>query len=222
MQFCNIPVVIHLNVIKQVVRPLKDTISLGLCFSGEDEIHLGGYSDFDWAEDVRDRKSISDYVFRMDGAAISWFSRKQTLVATSSCEAEYNSRRAACEEVVWIMQHLLGLTPEPKLSSAIYTDNKRATALSGIEGVNRHNNHVDITYHYVGDAVVHKKMTLLYKPTNNMIADIVTKSLRRFAFYELLTLQNFKPQTAYTILNAGEVMVKTGVIFKALISFCFV
>lgn len=45
------------------------------------------YSYLDWAVDVADRKSTGTYVFMMTGAAITWCSKKQTVVSVSSCEA---------------------------------------------------------------------------------------------------------------------------------------
>ena len=41
--------------------------------------------------DIDDRKSVSGYVFILNGGAISWSSKKQSCVALSTAEAEYIS-----------------------------------------------------------------------------------------------------------------------------------
>lgn len=61
---------------------------------------LFGYSNADWGADANDRKSTSGYVFLMGGGVISWASRKQTIVATSTCEAEYVAMCTVCKEAV--------------------------------------------------------------------------------------------------------------------------
>jgi len=48
-----------------------------------------GYSDSDWCGDNDDRKNIVGYVFKFGIAPISWCSKKQSVVALSTCEAEY-------------------------------------------------------------------------------------------------------------------------------------
>ena len=51
--------------------------------------NLAVYSDADWAGDKSDRKSTSGCVAMLYGGPISWASRKQKSVATSSTESEY-------------------------------------------------------------------------------------------------------------------------------------
>ena len=48
-----------------------------------------GYSDSDWARDLRDYCSVSGFTFLMAGAAISWSLKKQLLIALSSTEGKY-------------------------------------------------------------------------------------------------------------------------------------
>ncbi|GMF39796.1 unnamed protein product [Phytophthora fragariaefolia] len=50
---------------------------------------LDGFCDSDWGNDPDTRKSVTGYVHCMSGGAISWASRRQTIVAQSTAEAEW-------------------------------------------------------------------------------------------------------------------------------------
>jgi hypothetical protein len=58
--------------------------------------HFYSYSDATFAN-ADDQKSTSRYVFMMARGAITWFSKKQSITALSSMEAEYIAlSKAAC------------------------------------------------------------------------------------------------------------------------------
>ena len=80
---------------------LKKSKNKGLHYSGS-SLNLHMYSDSDWASDLDTRRSTSGYVTMMAGAPISWMSKLQSIVATSSMEAEYVSAYPCVQEVVWI------------------------------------------------------------------------------------------------------------------------
>lgn len=59
------------------------------------------YTDSDWAGGWDDRKSTSGYVFTLQGATVSWKSKKQLVVVLPSTEAEYIGFPEAAREAVW-------------------------------------------------------------------------------------------------------------------------
>lgn len=83
----------HLLVAKQILRYVKGTMSSGILFPQNntmtDEIKVAGFTDVDWGGDKDDRKSTTGFVFFVEGAPISWSSRKELVVDLSICEAEY-------------------------------------------------------------------------------------------------------------------------------------
>nr|KYP33048.1 Retrovirus-related Pol polyprotein from transposon TNT 1-94 [Cajanus cajan] len=79
----------HWKALKRILRYVKGTISLRLCFTKSDNYRLIRYSDSDWCGDVDDQKSTTGYVFFMGNTAFTWLSKKQPIVALSTCEAEY-------------------------------------------------------------------------------------------------------------------------------------
>ncbi|KAI0995917.1 hypothetical protein K3495_g12261 [Podosphaera aphanis] len=68
--------------------------------------YLTIYSDADWANDKLDRKSISGSVAMFYGGPISWSSKKQRAVSTSSCESEYVALSACAKHCQWLAQLL--------------------------------------------------------------------------------------------------------------------
>ena len=81
----------HLSFVKHVFRYIKGTIDHSLKFTKSDfPLQLIGYCDADWGASP-DRRSITGYCFQLNncGPLISWKSRRQRVVALSSCEAEY-------------------------------------------------------------------------------------------------------------------------------------
>jgi hypothetical protein len=79
----------HWKAAKKVMRYLQRTKDYGLTFRHTDHLEVVGYSDSDFAGCVDSRKSTSGYIFLLVGEAISWRSNKQTIVATSTMEAEF-------------------------------------------------------------------------------------------------------------------------------------
>ena len=89
-QYLSKPKKSHFGMSKQVVRYLKGTTNRCLKFVKKSQPKLVGCSDSDWAMS-NDRRSISGYAFKLcnESSLISWKSKKQTIVALSTCEAEY-------------------------------------------------------------------------------------------------------------------------------------
>ncbi len=94
----------HWSAVKRVMRYVKGTTKLGIYYSNENSNELIGYSDADWGGDINDRKSTSGYIFKLNGGAVSWRSKKQSGVALSTAEAEYVALSAAAQEAMWLKQ----------------------------------------------------------------------------------------------------------------------
>ena len=74
---------------KRILHYLKGTIDYGLLYSSSIDFKLVGFSDSDFAGDINDRKSTTDFVFFMGDCAVTWSSNKQSIVTLSTCEVEY-------------------------------------------------------------------------------------------------------------------------------------
>nr|GEX37917.1 uncharacterized mitochondrial protein AtMg00810-like [Tanacetum cinerariifolium] len=89
-----------------VEKPLlKDTD--GLWYPKDLPFDLVAYSDSDYAGASLDRKSTTGGCQFLGCRLISWQCKKQTVVATSSTEAEYVAAASGCPQVLWMQNQLL-------------------------------------------------------------------------------------------------------------------
>ncbi|GJW38179.1 putative ribonuclease H-like domain-containing protein [Tanacetum coccineum] len=79
----------HLLAVKRIFRYLKGKPTLGLWYSKDSPFELVAYTDSDYAEATQDRKSTTRGCQFLGNRLISWQCKKQTVVATSTTEAEY-------------------------------------------------------------------------------------------------------------------------------------
>eukprot|EP00253_Pinus_taeda_P034728 PITA_34728 len=96
----------HSTAVKRVFRYLRGTSDYGLCYQrrpGLDRVlDIRGFVDANWAGDLDQRRSTSGYVFNLFGGAVSWMSKKQSVVALSTTEPEYMAATHASKEAVWL------------------------------------------------------------------------------------------------------------------------
>ena len=170
----------HWNGIKRILRYLQGSISHGLKFEAGDV--LIGYSDADWAGDLNTRRSTSGYIFKIGGATVSWCSKRQITVARSTTEAEYVALSLASQEAVWIRKLLLEIGFAVDGATTLYEDNNGAIDLSRNPKYHNRTKHIDISYHFTRERVTSGELNIIYCPTENMLADIMTKGLGRPKF----------------------------------------
>nr|GEW38935.1 uncharacterized mitochondrial protein AtMg00810-like [Tanacetum cinerariifolium] len=92
----------HLHAVKRIFRYLKGKLNLGLWYLKDSPFDLVAYSDSDYAGASLDRKSTTGGCQFLRCRLISWQCKKQTVVATSSTEAEYVAGASCCTQVLWI------------------------------------------------------------------------------------------------------------------------
>nr|GEX37341.1 hypothetical protein [Tanacetum cinerariifolium] len=124
----------HLHAVKRIFRYLKGKPHLGLWYPKDSPFDLVAYSDSDYAGASLDTKSITRGCQFLGCRLISWQCKKQTVVATSSTEAEYVATASCCGQVLWIQNQLLDYGYN-FMDTIIYIDNSSTIGCSKWYGV---------------------------------------------------------------------------------------
>jgi hypothetical protein len=153
-------------------------MNVGLCY-GSDELHLTAYTGSDFAGDLTTAKSTTSCVVEFNGAAISWGSKLQSVVTTSTCEAEHVAACYGAKEVVWLTSVLrtLGLLPSDSMPTALCMDNHGALFLVQNPATNQKTKHIRVSFHYIREAVARGEIDVVPVATEFQHADMFTKSL---------------------------------------------
>nr|GEZ70429.1 hypothetical protein [Tanacetum cinerariifolium] len=97
----------HLLAVKRIFRYLKSHPKLGIWYPKDSPFDLVAYSYSDYGGATQDRKSTTEGCQFLGRRLISWQCKKQTIMATSTTEAEYVAAASGCGQVLWIQNQLL-------------------------------------------------------------------------------------------------------------------
>ena len=92
----------HMNAVFHVLRYLKGTPGKSLMFKMTKDRGIEGFFDADWAGSLEDNKSTTSYCTKVWGNVVTWRSKKQSVVARSSAEAEFWAIAQGICEVIWL------------------------------------------------------------------------------------------------------------------------
>uniref|UniRef100_A0A2N9JA23 Retrovirus-related Pol polyprotein from transposon TNT 1-94 n=1 Tax=Fagus sylvatica TaxID=28930 RepID=A0A2N9JA23_FAGSY len=174
----------HWRAAKKVMRYLQGTKDYMLMYRRTDNLEVIGYSDSDFAGCIDSRKSTSGYIFMMASGAVSWRSAKQTLIATSTMEAEFVSCFEATSHGVWLKSFISGLRIMDSISRPlkIYCDNSAAVFMAKNNKSGSRSKHIDIKYLAIRERIKEKKVVIEHVSTELMIADPLTKGMPLLKF----------------------------------------
>ncbi|GLI60516.1 hypothetical protein VaNZ11_002522 [Volvox africanus] len=167
----------HWRAAKAVVRFSLATPQCGIVFGGERvEEGLIGYTDSDYAGCIESCKSTGGYVFTLHGGSVSWSSRLQRTVTSSTMEAEYVAASEATKEALWLRLLLseLGYSLRP---TTINCDSQSAIKITKNPVISGKSKHIAVRYHMVREQVARGAVVMEDCRSDDMVADILTKPL---------------------------------------------
>lgn len=182
------PKITHMVAAKRILRYLKGTIDWGILFPstwGPATTELIGYTYADWSGDTEDRKSTSGYILMMGKAPIAWCSKKQNVVALSSCEAEYIAAAFGASQAQWLQMLLHELKVKCESTMRLKVDNKSAIDLEKHPISHGRSKHIEIKYHFLRDQVAKEKLAIEHYNREDQLADILTKGLKARKFEDM-------------------------------------
>ncbi|GJT08214.1 hypothetical protein Tco_0842676 [Tanacetum coccineum] len=165
----------HLSAVKRIFRYLKGKPKLGLWYPRVSSFDLEAYSDSDYAGANLDRKSTTGGCQFLGRRLISWKCKKQTIMATSTAEAEYVAAANFCGQVLWIQNQMLDYGFN-LMNTKIYIDNESTICIVKNPIFYSKTKHIAIRNHFIRDAYEKKLIQVLKIHTDDNVADLLTKA----------------------------------------------
>ncbi|GJY50954.1 putative ribonuclease H-like domain-containing protein [Tanacetum coccineum] len=169
------PTTSNLEAVKKIFKYLKGQPKLGLWYPRESPFVLEAYSDSDYAGANKDRKSTTGGCQFLGRRLISWQCKKQTIVATSSTEAEYVAAANCCGQVLWIQNQLLDYGYN-FMNTKIFIDNQSTICIVKNPVFHQRTKHIEIRHHFIRDANEKKLIQVLKIHTDDNVAGLLTKA----------------------------------------------
>ncbi|SGZ29597.1 BQ5605_C051g12550 [Microbotryum silenes-dioicae] len=174
--------------VKRIFRYLNSTIDLGIIYQNSSTTQLMVYSDALFADDPESRRLVGAYASMLAGGVISWQSKQQSMIATSTTEAEILSASSATREAIWL-RRLAGDVGIPQAQPTIIQEDNAACIQIAKDPVNHmQTKHFDIAHLFIREQVASGKVELEYCPTHINAVDIMTKPLGFQRFDQLCAL----------------------------------
>ena len=167
----------HYAAVIHILHYLKGTMFHGLHFSANSSLELHGFSNSDWAGDPIDRRSTTSICFFLGDSLISWRSKKQSVVALSTAEAEYQALANATQEVVWLHRLLGNMGVTFNGATSLYCDNKSAIEIAHNDVFHERTKHIETYCHFIRQHCAQVTIQLQFVCSRDNTTDLCTKSL---------------------------------------------
>ncbi|XP_050133151.1 secreted RxLR effector protein 161-like [Malus sylvestris] len=179
----------HWVAAKKVLRYLQRTKGFLLVYGKNNILEVVGFTDSDLAGDLDERKSIGGYVFMLTGGAISWKSAKQTIVSTSTMEAEFIACFEGMKQATWLKKFIneLRIVHSIQKPLKMFCDNNSAVFFSKNNKWTSTSRLMDVKFLKVREKVKEGVIIMEHLATDLMIADPLTKALLNGVFKDHIT-----------------------------------
>jgi hypothetical protein len=174
-RFAANPGIAHWEAVKRIYHYLAGTHDLWLTY-GETRRVLEGYANTDGSM-TEDRQAITGYTFLINGGAISWSFKRQEIVSLSTTESEYVAAMHGMKEAIWLHSLLSELFKSIKPPTTLFSNNQAAIALTRDHQYHSCTKHINVRYHFIHWVIEQGSLHLIYCPTDDMVADTLTKAL---------------------------------------------
>jgi hypothetical protein len=176
-QFMSAPRYPHWEAVLRIVKYVKLHPGRGLLYRASGHLHVEAFTDSDRAGGPSDGRSTTGYCVFLGGNLVNWKSKKQTVVARSSAEAEYRAMAHTTCEVVWLQSFLEEIGFSVQLPMPLYCDNQAAIHIATNPVFHERTKHIEVDCHLVREKLTGGVISTPYVSTGAQLADMFTKSL---------------------------------------------
>ena len=182
-----------LNLCIRVFRYLKFTKSYKLLYKRKENFNIKSYCDASFASDKTTMKGVSGFIILFNEFSIIWRSKRQEIVCLSSTESEILSLTVLVQELIWL-KNILSFLSNLQLINlneiTVYQDNQSCINLFKNNNYSDRTKHISIKIKFIIQEFKKLNFKLLHCTSNDMIADMFTKSQSKQQHYKFIDLHN--------------------------------
>jgi hypothetical protein len=141
-------------------------------YTGEQN-SLDLWTDANWGGEHE--RSTSGYVIKMNGDSVAWGAKRQTVVALSTCAAEYIALSEGAQNLAAISIMLEDIQQSVKMN--IFCDNETTILIAGDNTSKKKTRYLIRAFYFINDFVRENNINITWTSTINQHADIFTKKL---------------------------------------------
>ncbi|GJQ93587.1 zinc finger, CCHC-type containing protein [Tanacetum coccineum] len=179
-RYTNNPGTQYWQAIQRVLKYLKKTMDYRLVYTGYPSV-LEGYTDASWISNTEFNSSTSDWVFLLSGGAISWASKKQTCITSSTMEYEFVALAAAGKEAEWLKNLLLEIPLwfKPIAHMFIRCDSAATLTKAYIQMYNGKSIHLGVKHSMIHELITNGVVSIEFVRSQQNLVDHLIKGLAR-------------------------------------------
>nr|GEX59727.1 zinc finger, CCHC-type [Tanacetum cinerariifolium] len=187
----------HWKAIQRVLKYLKKTMDYRLVYSSYPSV-LESYTNVSWISNTKDNSSTSGWVFLLGGGVISWASKKQTYITSSTMESEFVALAAAGKEAEWLKNLVfeIPLWVKPMACISICYDSAATLAKAYSQMYNGNSRYLGVRHSMIHELIMNGVVSIEFvkenqekdkigsKPDKNGKRGEAKKSLKQFQLKE--------------------------------------
>ena len=179
----------HWKAVKHLFRNLKNTLDYKLTYGPTSSSELfTTYTNADHAGNPDNGCSTSGHIVKMGSGAISWSSRLQGIVALSTTKAEFVAATSAGQEILWLCNLFTELGYKITTPSTLFIDNQSALSVAKNPEHHGRMKHLDLHFYWLRNEVEKGSIKVAHLCTDEMPANIMTKSLGQVKVGEMVRM----------------------------------
>jgi Reverse transcriptase (RNA-dependent DNA polymerase) len=180
------PCRLHEIALKHLFRYLKYTRDYNICYGGEaaaaaykkyGKNQLYAFADASFLSDSETYCGTTGFVVFLNGTAVMWKSRAQSLITRSTAEAEYVSASACVHEIIYLRRFLEALGFPQTGPTALLEDSTACIAICENTAHRERTKHINLHKYFARQHVADGTVRLVHCPTSEQRADLFTKAL---------------------------------------------
>lgn len=131
-------------------------------------------------------RECAGYFTFVGGNLVTWRSKKQSVVALSSAEAEFRGVAKGICELLWLRRLLGELGFAPTQAMDLYCDSRPAIDISHNPVQHDRTKHVEIDRHFIKEKLESNVIQMVHVRSGEQLADILTKAVMSKTFTSII------------------------------------